>query len=222
MSIQFLYWIRTTTMTDPATQGYVGVTNNTKRRWANHFSKLRNGVHDNQHFQRAFNIDDDLVVDVLFEGTEDECYSKEFEMRPTINIGWNINVGGTKPPTTPGNQHAKGNKGPIKQVISPDGLTFESRKKAAEYYGVDITTIHNWLKDSSKPWIKGASVKQPNKYNIAQHTEAMKRPIMTPQGEFDSVKAASIAYNVVHGTINYWLKTKPTEFYYLIKSEVSA
>lgn len=224
MSTQYVYWIHTANMTDPTSQGYVGVTNNTKRRWANHFSKLRHGVHENQHFQRAFNIDDDLVVDVLFEGAEIDCYTKEQELRPFRDIGWNINQGGTRPPAQPGNQHAKGNKGPAKQVVSPDGLVFESRKAAAAHYNVDITTIHNWLKDPFKPWVKGSSPtnKPPQKYDISKEAKKNARPIMTPKGQFDSVKEASLAYDVVHGTINYWLKTKPAEFYYLIKSEVSA
>lgn len=219
MSTQYVYWIHSTTMTDPTSQGYVGVTNNTKRRWANHFSKLRHGVHENQHFQRAFNIEDDLAVDILFEGAEVDCYAKEQELRPHRDIGWNINEGGIKPPTQPGNQHAKGNKGPAKQVVSPDGIVFESRKAAAAHYDVDVSVIHNWLKDPSKPWVKRGSVKQSSKYDISQHTEAMKRPIMTPRGKFDSIKAASIAYEVVHGTINYWIKTKPDQFYYLISLE---
>lgn len=222
MSTQYVYWIHTTDMSDSLTQGYVGVSNNTKRRLTNHFSKLRHSRHENQHFQRAFNIDNDLVVDIIFEGPEAECYLKEQELRPARNVGWNINIGGAKPPTQVGNQHARGNKSAIKQVVSPDGLIFESRKAAALYYSVDVTTIHNWLKDPTKPWVKRGSIKQDQKYNISQHAESMKRPIMTPIGEFESVRAASVAYSVVHGTINYWLKTKPTEFYYLMRLEVSA
>lgn len=224
MTTQYVYWIHNTHMTDPSTQGYVGVTNNLQRRVANHLSRLKNEHHENVHFQRAYNLDDDLLVDIIFEGSETECYLKEQQLRPSRDIGWNINVGGTKPPTKVGNQHAKGNKGPIKQVVSPDGLIFESRKAAAMYYGVDITTIHNWMKDPYKPWVKGSSPtnKPPQKYNIAQEGKKKSRPIMTPRGRFNSVREAASAYGVVHGTINYWLKTKQTEFYYLIKSDVSA
>jgi hypothetical protein len=191
---------------------------------ANHFSRLKHGVHDNLHFQRAYNIDDDLVVDILFEGSYEECYLKEFQLRPHRNCGWNINMGGTKPPSALGRQHAKGKKGPIKQCVSPDGLIFESRKAAALHYDVHITTIHNWIKDPLKPWIKGASPtdRPRQKYDISQEAKKLCRPIMTPRGPFESVKAASLSYEVVHGTINYWLKTRSDQFFYLIKSEVSA
>jgi hypothetical protein len=209
-------------MSDITTQGYVGVTNNIKRRLANHFSRLKHGLHDNQHFQRAYNIDVNLIVDILFEGSEEECYIQEFQLRPHRDCGWNINIGGTKPPPALGKPHAKGSKGPVKPLTSPDGLIFESRNAAALHYGVDKTTIQNWIKDPYKPWVKGGSLKQSSKYNIAQHNEAMKRPIITPRGQFESVKAASISYGVVHGTINYWLKTRSDQFFYLIKSEVSA
>lgn len=222
MTKQYVYWIHTTNMTDPTVDGYIGVTNNIKRRIANHFSRLRNECHDNQRFQRAYLIDDGLIVDIIYEGLEADCYNKELELRPHRNVGWNINEGGSRPPKQLGNQNAKGNKGPIKQVVSPDGLIFESRKLAATHYGVDITTIHNWLKDPSKPWIKGLSSKPLNKYDIRSEGLKRQRPILTPRGEFESVKAASLAYEVVHGTINYWLKTRPDQFYYLIKSDVSA
>lgn len=217
--IQFVYWIHNPQMTDPSTQGYVGVTNNLKRRITNHLSKLRNEHHDNQHFQRAFNLDDDLVVDILFEGDEEQCYLLEHQLRPKQNVGWNINVGGTKPPSAHGKQHALGNKGPTKPLISPDGIIFESRKDAAKYYNVDISTIHNWLKDPTKVWGKRSSNKQHLKHDIRLESLKRQRPIMTPRGRFDSIKMASIAFGVVHGTINYWLKTKPTKFYYLIDDE---
>ena len=218
MANQYVYWIHTTLMDDPTAQGYVGVTNNVKRRITNHFSKLRNNKHDNQHFQRAYHLDDDLVVDIIFEGTEEECYLMEQQLRPAKAIGWNINEGGTKPPKQMGNQHAKGNRGTPKQITSPDGLIFESRKAAAEYYDVDISTIYNWLNDPTKPWVKRGSVKQSSKYDITQHNQEMKRPIVTPDGVFESIKAAADHYNVVHGTINYWRKTKP-DLFYLISLE---
>lgn len=224
MTKHCVYWIHNIQMSDPTTQGYVGVTNNIQRRVANHLSKLKNEHHENIHFQRAYNIDDELTIDVIFEGSEIECYAKEQELRPERGIGWNINVGGTKPPTKVGNQHARGNRGPIKQVVSSDGTLFESRKAAALYYGVDVSTIHNWMKDPHKPWIKGASStnKLSQKHDISKEGAKRARPIMTPLGRFKSIRDAALAYGVVHGTINYWLKTKTSEFYYLIKSDVSA
>lgn len=218
----YVYWIRHTGMTDFTTQGYVGVTNNPNRRIANHRTKLRNNKHENVHFQRAYAIDEDLIIEYLKEGTEQECYTYEEQLRPNVGIGWNINKGGAKPPSAAGKQHALGNKGPIKSLTSPDGIIFESRKAAAEYYGVDITTIHNWMKDPSKPWSKGLSSKPPSRHDIRLESLKKQRPIMTPQGQYPSVKTAAKAYGVVHGTVNYWLKTKPNQFYYLISSSESA
>ena len=152
-----------------------------------------------------------MCVDVLFEGNKEECYLKEETLRPEKGIGWNINKGGTKPPDATGKKNALGCRGPTKQVISPDGMVFASRKEAAKFYNVNISTIYNWMKDPTKPWKKMASV-QP-KYNISKHVKT--KPIMTPRGKFESVKSASEAYNVVHGTIGYWLKTRTSDFYYL-------
>jgi hypothetical protein len=101
-------------------------------------------------------------------------------------------------------------------------LVFKSRKAAAAHYGVDISTIYNWMKDPTKPWKKGSSTKSGNKYDVRQEGLKMRRPIMTPNGRYESVMEASRVYGVVHGTINYWLKTRPDQFYYLINSDVSA
>jgi hypothetical protein len=214
MTNHYVYWIRHTNMSDFMTEGYIGVTNNPTRRIANHKTKLRNGKHDNLHFQRAYNIDEDLIIEYIKEGPEHECYAFEEQLRPHPCIGWNINKGGTKPPTAIGNRYALGSRGPVKQLISPDGIVFESRKAAAKHYGVDITTIHNWMKDPSKPWAKRKSSKAFTRHDIRSEGLKKRRPIMTPRGKYPSVKSAAIDYGVVHGTMNYWLKTRSKEFYY--------
>lgn len=221
MTKHYVYWIRHINMINSAVEGYIGVTNNPRRRITNHRSKLRNNKHENVHFQRAYNIDEDLVIEFLMEGSENECYAREEILRPLPNIGWNINKGGTKPPSAYGKQHALGNKGPTKTLVCPDGTVFESRKAAAEHYGVDISTIYNWLKDPTKPWARGKSSKPITRHDIRSEGMKKQRPIITPRGMYPSVKSAAIDYGVVHGTMNYWLKTRPSEFYYFISSNES-
>lgn len=210
-----VYWIHHPTMSDYYTEGYVGVTTEFDRRSTVHMSNLRNNKHENIHLQRAYNINSDVAISVIFVGYEQDCYALEEELRPYRNKAWNINAGGTKPPAYDGRPRPKGGKGPVKSVTSPSGVVFESRKAAAQHYGVTEDTIRNWLKDPTKPWAKRASVQQDKKYDVTQHTDALKRPIHTPTGVFESVKAAAAAYGVVHGTVNYWLKTGRDGFYYL-------
>lgn len=43
------------------------------------------------------------------------------------------------------------------------------------------------------------------------------KKIMTPQGVFESRKEAAIHYKIDASCFNYWIKTKPTQFYYIKK-----
>lgn len=95
-----VYWIHLPNHTDQFTQGYVGVSNNPKRRMAEHLnvSKFRNDK--NPFFGRMLNkYSSELIQTILFIGTEDACYSLEEELRPVKNIGWNANMGGNRPPS---------------------------------------------------------------------------------------------------------------------------
>jgi hypothetical protein len=44
-----------------------------------------------------------------------------------------------------------------------------------------------------------------------------RRCVHTPKGFFDSLKAATQAYDISGDTLRRWIKTKPTEFYYVEK-----
>ena len=78
-------------------QGYVGVSKNTKARWLRH-SKYS----DNKHLKAAINKYGwgNLIKEVVLIGEETYCYDLEAKIRPTKQIGWNIAEGGAKPPTT--------------------------------------------------------------------------------------------------------------------------
>lgn len=93
-----IYWIRYEDMTDPTTQGYVGVTNNIVRRSKHHLSTLKHNRHINTHLQHAYNKCPDIVVTTIYTGTAVECYNEEYRLRPTPNVGWNLIIGGTAPP----------------------------------------------------------------------------------------------------------------------------
>lgn len=81
-----VYWIRRKEHTNPDTEGYVGVSNNLDRRIQ-------------EHQREKWFCEEDYVVEVLrvFD-TQSEAYLHEEILRPTSNIGWNLNKGGIKPP----------------------------------------------------------------------------------------------------------------------------
>jgi hypothetical protein len=77
-------------------QGYIGVSKNAERRFKQHFEKKHN-----QHLVSAIRKYgwDNLVKKQILIAEEDYCYDIEGKLRPTINIGWNISMGGGVPPT---------------------------------------------------------------------------------------------------------------------------
>jgi hypothetical protein len=76
-----VYWIRYIDHNDPYSEGYIGVTNNLDVRHRTHLRNKR--------------VPENTMIDILFEGSRKECFSKELEYRPKPKIGWNNAVGGS-------------------------------------------------------------------------------------------------------------------------------
>ena len=81
--MDYLYWIRDEKCTDIAIDGYVGVSKDPHRRFLSH----------QRHNE---NIPTDVWVEIIFAGTRQECFDKEFELRPRKKMGWNRAVGGAQ------------------------------------------------------------------------------------------------------------------------------
>jgi len=90
-----LYWIHHADHTDIFSQGYVGVSNNVKKRWSDHAWKAQNA-----HLANAINKYgwDNLVKEIVLIADDGYCLDIESKLRPTTNIGWNITFGGGMPP----------------------------------------------------------------------------------------------------------------------------
>lgn len=128
-----VYWIHLPEHNDITTQGYVGVSNDPKRRMAEHknSSAIRNDK--NPFFGRVLNkYPDKIIQTVIFYGTKEACYSLEESLRPLKNIGWNVNKGGSCPPT--------------KRGWTPSKTTLEKRSRALK----GIPRTNNWRKNLSE------------------------------------------------------------------------
>lgn len=117
-----VYWIHLPNETDIAVEGYVGVSCQFAQRLNAHKTGYGN-KNVRKHFAESVG---DVVVEVVFEGIEDECYAFELSLRPTRMIGWNVAEGGFKPP-------------------SPLG-EFDSITEAAVAHGAQHSTIHARIK----------------------------------------------------------------------------
>ena len=89
-----VYWIHHSSHEDFYKEGYVGVSNDVTHRIAQHLSACK---HTPQNYVESMSksiSNKDFEVNILFEGSEDFCYSKELELRKGRNIGWNRRTGG--------------------------------------------------------------------------------------------------------------------------------
>lgn len=91
-----VYWIHLDVHTDPESEGYIGVSKNPTSRIATHLRRAEKGNHHNINLIETVKTcgKNSMKSQILFSGTEAECYNKELLLRPTKNIGWNITEGG--------------------------------------------------------------------------------------------------------------------------------
>jgi hypothetical protein len=102
MSTQ-VYWIRASHHSDVTLEGYVGVSKHAQKRWLyGHSWAHRKGCHDNPRLANAISKYgwDNLIKTVLVVADEKYCYDLERKLRPTEGVGWNLTIGGGKPPTS--------------------------------------------------------------------------------------------------------------------------
>lgn len=100
MNIYIVYWIYRSCHTNILEEGYIGVTDNIKRRMKEHKNQKQN-----PHLERAFNKYDDMIIDIItLNFSEEYCYYIEYLLRPNEKIGYNIAIGGGKPPSAKGRE----------------------------------------------------------------------------------------------------------------------
>lgn len=140
-------------------KGYIGATSDLDRRKVEH---IKYASANNQHFQNALSKYSDIEWSVIFEGSEEDCLALEKRLRPEYNIGWNIAVGGGKPPihhwTDRPNpmlghnfseDHRKkisdGNKGKIRTEKHKANYREAASKRGADHY--DCHRGRKWSKE---------------------------------------------------------------------------
>lgn len=98
-----LYWIRAPHHSNFMEEGYIGVARDTNRRWKyGHQWSQKNNRHDNPKLANAIAKYgwDTLVKEVLVVAPEQYCYDLEAKIRSIAETGWNLAVGGQKPPVS--------------------------------------------------------------------------------------------------------------------------
>lgn len=177
-----IYWIHLKEHTDNKTQGYVGLTQDLRRRLIEHKRYLRKNPNTTTHFYQAvkkYGWDNLITDEIDTYTTDEEGYIKEFNLRPTENIGWNTKVGGQSVPSKcsvareklRGRKHTEETKRLISRNNSIRELTEGGKKNVAdsmrrvtlEYSVRDweiitpegevlvITNLNQWCRDNNIP-----------------------------------------------------------------------
>jgi hypothetical protein len=173
--VKVVYWIHLKEHTDITKDGYVGVATNFQYRMLRHSNKT---IKLDSHFSKAIKKYgwDCLVKEIVFEGTSEECFAKEKELRPKFQIGWNEAIGGLggdrsafidykKRKNKGWNYDKTGSKNPfygkthskefvdyIKEksskyiVYTPDGR-FLGFRSVARFYNISKTTAKKWAEN---------------------------------------------------------------------------
>lgn len=90
-----VYWVRHKDHTDICSQGYVGVSNNSRRRFKE-YRKFLGNTHLNNAIKK-YGIDNILMSELLV-ADNGYCLQMERALRPSDGIGWNLTAGGGYPP----------------------------------------------------------------------------------------------------------------------------
>lgn len=159
--MMYLYHIRRPGM--DTSEGYIGITTNTSRRFGQHIrdAKNQNRRNRNYHLYNAIRKYEDIEFIIVMESdNEDEVRNEEFKLRPEPNMGWNQAVGGShnggctwkgkKRPEHSEAMKAKGfQKGNVQGSYHPvmaEGQVFDNKKLASEALGINSKTIYNRCK----------------------------------------------------------------------------
>lgn len=100
-----VYWIHRPEHTDIFSEGYVGVTSKTAaERYKVHVDTSNSKTSKKSIVHKAIKSigKDNLIVETILIAEEWYCYEVENKLRPKEKIGWNVAIGGTKPPGVEG------------------------------------------------------------------------------------------------------------------------
>lgn len=228
----YIYWIRRKNYDDYMTEGYIGFSNNIESRFESHkVNKSRVG--------NAIRKYDDIVIEELFcFEDEKEALEKEKELRPKKYIGWNIAIGGQKPPEMKNdisvrkkisNTIKRLGINPYSELThSPETIEKAQRTKKANkmkwFHNPntgEYRLIRTAIEDIPKGWIAGRKPKNitTNKQrNIDYYCHAHKWKIISPSGKkyiIDNLKGwcreNNIRYMDVYGNNRGWICNKIQE-----------
>lgn len=213
-SVTYVYWIHLSEHTDANTQGYVGVSKNPTYRLWEHHNDVKNDNHCNPHLSRVIKkYSNKLIQTIIFKGNETECYLYEEEIRPKKNIGWNINKGGSYPPSALGRLLSDNHKEKIgkSNTGKKHPHTTEAKQKISNSQKGKVLSkeTKQKIKDKRKNQTYSKESKQKMSDSHKGKVPGNAKTIKTPIGTFTSIKKAAEAFNLPRFKFERLIKNNP-------------
>ena len=197
----YVYWLHLPEHSDMRIQGYIGVSNNPKQRLWLHFNDVKTNKHCNPYLSRVIEkYFDQLIQTIVFEGEKDVCYAYEEDIRPTKNIGWNLNKGGESPPLALGRKLSEEHKEKIgKANTGRVYICLEKTKQkiSAANKGKTLTEEHKQkIREARKHQIFAEETKKKLSESHKGNIPGNAKSITTFLGTFTSIAKAAKAHNL--------------------------
>lgn len=193
--IHYVYWYHLDTHTNPALEGYVGVTNWLTRRRYQH--SIGNGK-GSKHLHSALKKYRDRVqMTILYKSrNREDALMEELYWRPYPNMGWNIQPGGGDVPDCTGRKHSKETRrkigesnrkalaenprGPSMFKGQTDRWSDEQKAKIGSYHkGKTISAAHRQaitekISGEANPGAKKIALVHKNQSTVVKHYPCIK------------------------------------------------
>ena len=77
--------------------GYIGISKHFEERQKQHHRDafVRNSIYTVHERMRIYG--DEVITSIIFEGSINDCFDLEEELRPRWHMGWNMAIGGGRP-----------------------------------------------------------------------------------------------------------------------------
>jgi hypothetical protein len=211
-----VYWIRAKHHSDFMTEGYIGVARNANRRWNyGHFGSQKNNRHDNPKFANAIAKHgwDNLIKQILIFAPEEYCYDLERKIRSSENIGWNLAIGGGKPPISKprGKEYVSPLKGKTRETPWMIGNTPANKGMlASEETRAKLSAAGKGRKNTPEHLAKRMESRR-----MTRIARGQIKPFIVNGTQYESSKIASHAMGIPEATLKYWAygKGKPSAKY---------
>jgi len=186
-------------------KGYIGVTKDLDTRMVYH---VKYDTAGNKHFQNALRKYSDIEWTTIFEGTEEECLIIEKELRPRREMGWNISVGGGKPPT----QYWTDKPNPM----AGKQFSEEHKRKISEGNLGKVRTEEHKVN-----YRKAVSERPDSHYDCHRGKNSSKWSgyIHTPEGVFETLLDAGKHHKINRQTVSNRIKNPKFKDWYRTKEE---